>query len=141
MGKVTGFLEYERLEEGYAPVPERLKHYKEFVLTLDAGQAKVQGFVMKPPNFDASKKYPVVYLIHGGPQGVWVDSWSYRWNPNMFAAPGYAHQYERLKLPGRGDAIEHTFRLTRGEVLAEGPYEMVSKNPAVIEAYVGTGHG
>ena len=50
---------------------------------------KVQGFVVKPPNFDASKKYPVVYLIHGGPQGVWADSWSYRWNPNMFAAPGY----------------------------------------------------
>jgi glutamate synthase (NADPH/NADH) small chain len=43
MGKVTGFLEYERLEEGYAPVQDRLKHYKEFVLTLDAGQAKVQG--------------------------------------------------------------------------------------------------
>ena len=51
--------------------------------------AKVQGFVVKPPNFDTSKKYPVVYLIHGGPQGVWADSWSYRWNPNMFAAPGY----------------------------------------------------
>jgi dipeptidyl aminopeptidase/acylaminoacyl peptidase len=51
--------------------------------------AKVQGFVVKPPNFDASKKYPVVYLIHGGPQGVWGNSWSYRWNPNMFSAPGY----------------------------------------------------
>ena len=51
--------------------------------------ARVQGFVVKPPNFDASKKYPVVYLIHGGPQGAWQDSWSYRWNPNMFAAPGY----------------------------------------------------
>jgi dipeptidyl aminopeptidase/acylaminoacyl peptidase len=51
--------------------------------------AKVQGFIVKPPNFDASKKYPVVYLIHGGPQGVWANSWSYRWNPNMFAAPGY----------------------------------------------------
>ena len=43
MGKVTGFLEYERLEEDYAPVEARLKHYKEFVLTLDAAQAKVQG--------------------------------------------------------------------------------------------------
>ena len=51
--------------------------------------AKVQGFIVRPPNFDASRKYPVVYLIHGGPQGVWADSWSYRWNPNMFAAPGY----------------------------------------------------
>ncbi len=43
MGKVTGFMEYERLEEGYAPVPERIKHYKEFVIGLDDAQAKVQG--------------------------------------------------------------------------------------------------
>lgn len=43
MGKVTGFLEYERIEEGYAPVAERVKHYKEFVVTLKDDQAKVQG--------------------------------------------------------------------------------------------------
>jgi glutamate synthase (NADPH/NADH) small chain len=43
MGKVTGFLEYERIEEGYAPVTQRLKHYKEFVIGLAADQAKVQG--------------------------------------------------------------------------------------------------
>jgi glutamate synthase (NADPH/NADH) small chain len=43
MGKVTGFLEYERIEEGYAPVEQRLKHYKEFVIAIDAEQAKVQG--------------------------------------------------------------------------------------------------
>ncbi len=43
MGKVTGFLEYERLEEGYAPVAQRLKHYKEFVIGLGGDQAKVQG--------------------------------------------------------------------------------------------------
>jgi len=43
MGKVTGFMEFERLEEGYAPVEQRLKHYKEFVIGLDDKQAKVQG--------------------------------------------------------------------------------------------------
>ncbi len=43
MGKVTGFMEYERIEEGYKPVAERLKHYKEFVVTLDDAQAKIQG--------------------------------------------------------------------------------------------------
>jgi len=43
MGKVTGFMEFERLEEGYKPVAERLKHYKEFVIGLDEGQAKQQG--------------------------------------------------------------------------------------------------
>ncbi len=47
----------------------------------------VQGFLIKPPNFDPSKKYPVKFLIHGGPQGAWGDDWSYRWNPELFAAP------------------------------------------------------
>jgi dipeptidyl aminopeptidase/acylaminoacyl peptidase len=50
---------------------------------------KVQGFLVKPPNFDASKKYPVKFLIHGGPQGAWGDDWSYRWNAELFAANGY----------------------------------------------------
>jgi dipeptidyl aminopeptidase/acylaminoacyl peptidase len=54
-----------------------------------AQKAKVQGFIVKPPNFDASKKYPVKFLIHGGPQGAWGDDWSFRWNPNMFASDGY----------------------------------------------------
>ncbi|HYU46249.1 MAG TPA: prolyl oligopeptidase family serine peptidase, partial [Terriglobales bacterium] len=49
----------------------------------------VQGFLVKPPNFDAGKKYPVTFLIHGGPQGAWGDDWSYRWNPELFAANGY----------------------------------------------------
>jgi dipeptidyl aminopeptidase/acylaminoacyl peptidase len=49
----------------------------------------VQGFLVRPPNFDAGKKYPVKFLIHGGPQGAWGDDWSYRWNPELFAANGY----------------------------------------------------
>ncbi len=52
-----------------------------------AQDAKVEGFLVKPPNFDASKKYPVKFLIHGGPQGAWGDDWSYRWNPELFASP------------------------------------------------------
>ena len=43
MGKVTGFLEFERVEEGYAPVAERVRHYKEFVIGLDEAQARLQG--------------------------------------------------------------------------------------------------
>jgi dipeptidyl aminopeptidase/acylaminoacyl peptidase len=54
-----------------------------------AAKEKVQGFLVKPPNFDASRKYPVKFLIHGGPQGAWGDDWSYRWNPELFAANGY----------------------------------------------------
>ena len=54
-----------------------------------AGGTKVQGFMVKPPNFDKEKKYPVKFLIHGGPQGQWGDEWSYRWNAELFAADGY----------------------------------------------------
>ena len=51
--------------------------------------AQVQGHLIKPPNFDPAKKYPAIVLIHGGPQGAWGDAWSYRWNPQPFAARGY----------------------------------------------------
>ncbi len=59
----------------------------EFFEFTGAHKDKVEGFLVKPPNFDASKKYPVKFLIHGGPQGAWGDDWSYRWNPELFAAP------------------------------------------------------
>jgi dipeptidyl aminopeptidase/acylaminoacyl peptidase len=54
-----------------------------------AHRDRVEGFLVKPPNFDASKKYPLKFLVHGGPQGAWGDDWSYRWNPELFAASGY----------------------------------------------------
>ena len=50
---------------------------------------KVHGFLLKPRNFNASTKYPLVVLIHGGPQSAWYDSWSYRWNPQLFTDAGY----------------------------------------------------
>jgi dipeptidyl aminopeptidase/acylaminoacyl peptidase len=50
---------------------------------------KLQGFIIRPPGFDAAKKYPVKFLIHGGPEGNWGDDWSYRWNAELFAANGY----------------------------------------------------
>jgi len=53
-----------------------------------ANNEEVQGFVVKPPGFDPTKKYPLKFLIHGGPQGAWGNSWSYRWNPELFAASG-----------------------------------------------------
>jgi dipeptidyl aminopeptidase/acylaminoacyl peptidase len=46
-------------------------------------------WIVKPPGFNASGKYPLVMLVHGGPQGAWADSWSYRWNPALWAAQGY----------------------------------------------------
>ena len=54
-----------------------------------AASDKVQAFFIKVPNFDPNKKYPVKFLMHGGPQGAWGDDWSYRWNPELFAANGY----------------------------------------------------
>ncbi len=54
-----------------------------------ANNVKIHGFVMKPPQFEAGKKFPVLLLIHGGPQGAWLDAWSTRWNYQMFATGGY----------------------------------------------------
>jgi len=57
--------------------------------TTSADGLKLQAWVVRPPGFDPSKKYPAVLLVHGGPQGAWTDSWSYRWNPQVWAAYGY----------------------------------------------------
>ncbi|MFL6257076.1 MAG: S9 family peptidase, partial [Pyrinomonadaceae bacterium] len=54
-----------------------------------AGGTKVAGWLVKPPDFDPKRKYPLVVLIHGGPQGSWNNGWSYRWNPQIYAAAGY----------------------------------------------------
>jgi dipeptidyl aminopeptidase/acylaminoacyl peptidase len=54
-----------------------------------ADGARVQSFVVKPYDFHADRRYPVVMLIHGGPQGAWGQDWSYRWNAQVFAAAGY----------------------------------------------------
>lgn len=54
-----------------------------------AGGDPVQMFVVYPPGFDEKKKYPLVQLIHGGPIGTFGDSFGYRWNPHVFASPGY----------------------------------------------------
>jgi len=52
-------------------------------------RTRVHAFVVKPPGFDETQKYPVLFLIHGGPQGAWGESWTYRWNAQVFAAAGY----------------------------------------------------
>ncbi len=52
-------------------------------------KTRVHSFVVKPPGFSESRKHPVLFLIHGGPQGAWGETWSYRWNPQVFASAGY----------------------------------------------------
>ena len=49
----------------------------------------VHGWLLKPPGFSPGRKYPLVYLVHGGPQGAWLDAWSARWNYHLFASRGY----------------------------------------------------
>ena len=66
-----------------------LRPIEEFWYRGAAGDS-VHGFIVKPPNFAPNQKYPVVLLIHGGPQGAWLDSWSTRWNYQLFAATGAA---------------------------------------------------
>jgi dipeptidyl aminopeptidase/acylaminoacyl peptidase len=54
-----------------------------------AGGTKVHEWIFKPPKFDPSRRYPLVYMVHGGPQNAWLDSWSFRWCPSLWAARGY----------------------------------------------------
>jgi len=54
-----------------------------------ASGTQVQGMLIRPPHFDASKKYPLLLIVHGGPQVPWEDAWGYRWNPQLMIAPGY----------------------------------------------------
>ena len=84
-----------------SPMPQQVTHMNDALLSqIDmqplesftfkgANDEEVQGFMIKPPGFDPAKKYPLKFLIHGGPQGAWGNSWSYRWNPELFAANGY----------------------------------------------------
>jgi dipeptidyl aminopeptidase/acylaminoacyl peptidase len=64
------------------PVPESIK-------VPGAGGTPMQMWVLKPPGFDPAKKWPLIYLVHGGPQSAWLDNWSARWNPQVWAAKGY----------------------------------------------------
>jgi dipeptidyl aminopeptidase/acylaminoacyl peptidase len=63
--------------------------HPEYVTVPGEGGTPVQMWIIKPPHFDPAKKYPLVFLVHGGPQGAWEDGWSYRWNPELWAAQGY----------------------------------------------------
>lgn len=68
--------------------PFRLRRPEEMEWRGGLG-TKIHGFVVKPANFDPAKKYPLIVLIHGGPQGAWSDNWSFRWNPQVWANQGY----------------------------------------------------
>jgi dipeptidyl aminopeptidase/acylaminoacyl peptidase len=54
-----------------------------------ADGTRVQAMLLRPPNFDSAKKYPLLLILHGGPQTQFSNAWSYRWNPQVFSAAGY----------------------------------------------------
>jgi len=61
----------------------------ESVTFAGAGGTPVQAWVVKPNGFREGVKYPLMYLVHGGPQGAWNDGWTFRWNAQVFASAGY----------------------------------------------------
>jgi dipeptidyl aminopeptidase/acylaminoacyl peptidase len=65
-----------------------LKEAEELEWTGALGK-KIHGFLLKPRDFDPNRKYPLAVWIHGGPQSAWNNSWSYRWNPQIFTDAGY----------------------------------------------------
>lgn len=84
---------------GGAPVPltrlneallaqYQLPAFEEFWVE-SADKAQIHSFLLKPHGFREGQKYPVLFLIHGGPQGAFGEEWSYRWNAQVFAAAGY----------------------------------------------------
>ncbi len=80
-GNLTSFNTARALEVDWRPA-------EHFWFTSKAGR-RIHSLVVLPPNFDPSKKYPLLTLIHGGPHGMSTDQFFLRWNPHLLATPGY----------------------------------------------------
>ena len=74
-------------EEGLAQTP--MSPFEHFTFQGWNGET-VYGYVVKPYGYQAGRKYPAAFLIHGGPSGSFGNAWSYRWNPQVWAGMGYA---------------------------------------------------
>lgn len=74
------------LSNGNDPLPVLTPEEIEW---MGAAETVNHGFLLKPKDFNPENKYPLIVLIHGGPQGAWSDTWSYRWNPQIYANAGY----------------------------------------------------
>ena len=72
-----------------AELQDVVMHPAEEINWVGADGTTVWGMIVRPPQFERGRRYPLVVLIHGGPQGAWLDSWHWRWNAQMFAAGGY----------------------------------------------------
>jgi dipeptidyl aminopeptidase/acylaminoacyl peptidase len=83
----TGLLPVTRVNEAFL-AGFSLKPAESATFQGAAGKS-VQAWIVKPPDFDATRRYPLAVLIHGGPQGAWVDGWTFRWNAEVFASAGF----------------------------------------------------
>ena len=88
------------------------------------GGKDVQMFIVYPPDFDRSKKYPLVFMLHGGPHGIFGDQFHFRWNAHLFAAPGYV-----VAIPNfhGSTSFGQDFAISIHGSHAEKPYEDVMK--------------
>jgi dipeptidyl aminopeptidase/acylaminoacyl peptidase len=141
----------EELATDYTLQPHRLTDLNNSVLSqvsmsplesfwfTGAHGDKVQGWIIKPPNFDPNKKYPVKFIVHGGPEVPMGDEWSYRWNFELFAANGYVVVFINFHgSPGYGqkfiDAINGDWGgapfedLMKGLDYAEQHYPFIDKD-------------
>ena len=137
--------------EEACPGAEQLSHLNSSVLSevlmsplepfwfTGAHEDKVQGWLVKPPNFDPNKKYPVKFIVHGGPEVPFGDEWSFRWNFELFAANGYVVVFINFHgSPGYGqkfiDAINGDWGgapyedLMKGLDYAEQHYPFIDKD-------------
>jgi dipeptidyl aminopeptidase/acylaminoacyl peptidase len=101
-----------------------------------ADGTQVEGLLLRPPHFDEAKRYPILLLIHGGPQQMWADSWSNRWNPEVMAAPGYVAVMINVRgSPGYGQKfmaeITHDWGGKVYEDLMKGVDAVLAKYPFI----------
>jgi dipeptidyl aminopeptidase/acylaminoacyl peptidase len=106
-GARTGELAAKRLTDVNAELAAavRMADFEQFSFT-GANNETVYGYVMKPAGYVAGKKYPVAFIVHGGPQSSYQNQWSFRWNPQVFAGHGYAVVFIDFHgSPGYGQAF------------------------------------
>jgi dipeptidyl aminopeptidase/acylaminoacyl peptidase len=85
----TKRVELKNISRANAPLLEQLDLPSPESVRVKINGTEMQMWILKPPGFDPKKKWPLAYLVHGGPQGAWEDGWSYRWSPELWAAQGY----------------------------------------------------
>jgi dipeptidyl aminopeptidase/acylaminoacyl peptidase len=118
----------------------KLGDYEQFSFAGWNGE-KVYGYVVKPIDFDPKKKYPLAFLIHGGPQGSFGDHFHYRWNPEVYAGHGYAAvMIDFHGSTGYGQAFTDSIRLDWGgkplEDLQKGLSAALEKYPFIDKGRV-----